>query len=131
MPKRRGGHQFYARSLYYKFKYTPVTEADSEFLGAERVHFDTEYEAFFNPRFELKETKPLRKDIRIKSIEYTRWPRNLTNVGINPSLPPLNYVSGDPRKERYLEIRAEVLHTEYGASTPEHWGTADQPIVLE
>lgn len=132
MPKaRRGGHQFYARSLYYKFKYAPVTETDSEFLGTERIYLDTEYEAFFNPQVQLKGIKPIRKDIRIKSIEYSQWPRNLTTLESKPSLPPLNYAPGDPRKTRYLQIRAEVLHKEYGASTPEHWGTADQPIILD
>lgn len=121
MPKaRRGGHQFYARSLYYKFKYAPVTETDSEFLGTERNYLDTEYEAFFDSRFQLRRTKPIRKDIRIKSIEYFRWPRNLATVRNNPSLPPLDYVPEDPRRIRYLQIRAEILHTEYGASTPEH-----------
>jgi len=132
MPKaRRGGHQFYARSLYYKFKYAPVTETDSEFLGTERNYIDTEYEAFFDSRLQLKRTKPIRKDIRIKSIEYFRWPRNLANVRNNPSLPPLDYVPEDPRRTRYLQICAEILHTECGACTPEHWGSADQPIILD
>lgn len=121
MPKaRRGGHQFYARSLYYKYKYAPATEADSEFLGTERIYFDIEYDAYFNSCFQLKEIKPTRKDIRIKSIEYSRWPRKLITVENKPSLPPLDYIPGDPRVTRYLQIRAEVLHTEYGASTPEH-----------
>lgn len=132
MPKaRRGGHQFYVRSLYYKFKYAPVTETDSEFLGTERNFIDTEYEAFFDPLFQSNRAKPLRKDIRVKSIEYIRWPRKLVNIRNNPSLPPLDYVPEDPRRTRYLQIRAEILHAEYGASTPEHWGSADQPIVLD
>lgn len=132
MPKaRRGGHKFYARSLYYKFKYAPVTEADSEFLGTERNYIDAEYEALFDSHFQLRKTKPLRKDIRVKSIECFRWPHNLPTIESNPSLPPLDYAPGDPRKTRYLQIRAEVLHIEYGASTPEHWGSADQPIILD
>lgn len=132
MPKaRRGGNLYHARSLYYKYKYAAVTQADSEFLGTERTYFDIEYEAHFNPRFRVKEIKPMRKDIRIKTIEYSRWPRKLKTVEDKPSLPPLYYVAGDPRAKRYLQIRAEVLHTAYGASTPEHWGSANQPIILD
>lgn len=132
MPKtRRGGNKYYARSLYYKFKYAPVTETDSESLGTERVYFDLEYEAYFNPHLRTRKRKSIRKDIRIKSIEYSPWPRELKIVGNKPSLPPLSYPPGDPRRTRYLQIRAEILHTEYGASTPEHWGTAEQPIILE
>lgn len=132
MPKaRRGGHKFCARSLYYKYKYAPVTEADSEFLGTERVYCDIEYDAYFSPNFQLREIKPLRKDIRIKSIEYRWWPRKLITLENKASLPPSEYTPGDPRATRYLQIRAEVLHTEYGASTPAHWGTANQPIILD
>ncbi|EFN65108.1 hypothetical protein EAG_02066 [Camponotus floridanus] len=132
MPKaRRGGHLYHARKLYFNYKYDPVTQKDSDLLGTERINFDPEYEAYFDPRLAVKEVKTLRKDIRIKTIEYFPWPRELKVIDTRPFLPPLEYATGDPRRTRYLQLRAEVLHTAYGASTPEHWGTADQPIILE
>ncbi|XP_072763726.1 uncharacterized protein [Anoplolepis gracilipes] len=135
MPKiRRGGHKFHARRLYYEYKYAPVSEADSEFLGTDRLYFDLEYEAYFNPTLRTKQVKPLRTDIRIKSMGYFPWPRKLIQLDTQllfPPLPPANYVPGDPRKTRYLQIRDEILYLNYGCSTPEHWGSAEQPIVID
>ncbi|EFN67051.1 hypothetical protein EAG_02776 [Camponotus floridanus] len=77
MPKaRRGGHLYQARKLYYNYKYDSVTKEDSELLGTERVDFDIKYEAYFNLRLAIKKTKPPRKNIRIKTIEYFPWPRD-------------------------------------------------------
>ena len=113
-PTRRGGRCHYARELFFRYKYQPVSKALSDSLGTDRVYTDPEYEAFFQ-RAPRAQPPTLRKDIKVKTIEPwpTRWPKQLTPITIEhtiSSLPPLQYHPLDPRQHRYLQIREERFH---------------------
>lgn len=115
-----------ARRQLIELSSEPVNSYEAQYIGVES-YYDSEYEALF-------ETSALNSlaDRNNNESELVKWPTKLTAITIeHPWMPPCDINEKDPRRTRYLQIRAEILHKWYDASTPEHWGTAEHPMLLE
>lgn len=115
-----------ARRQLIELSSEPVNSYEAQYIGVES-YYDSEYEALF-------ESSALNSlaDRNNNGSELVKWPTKLTVITIeHPWMPPFDINEKDPRRTRYLQIRAEILHKWYDASTPEHWGTAEHPMLLE
>lgn len=122
MPKtRRARRKNQLRRLIARYYHSASNEFSS-LVGAAYYH-DNEYEELFS--------RSANRDNN-NHITLIEWPSKLTPVSIEyPSLPPLTIREDDPRRPRYLERRAELLHEHYGGATPEHWKTGENLTSLE
>lgn len=122
MPKtRRAGRKNQLRRLVARY-YNSASNEFSPVIGAEYYN-DNEYEELFNQSANRDRSKP---------ITLIEWPSKLIPCTIEyPSLPSLKIPEDDPRRPRYLERRAELLHVHYGGATPEHWKADENVILLE
>lgn len=136
MPKtRRAGRKNQLRRLAAKIYNAPIHYANAELLGVEPVRPISDSPtspgtpSFWEPTWYKAEEGIARET----QIYFHEWPARLTEVTGKefPNLPPLTIPESDPRKARYLQRRAEILHEFYGGATPAHYGSASAPITLE
>lgn len=81
---------------------------------------------------------PLSKEESLTAYRASRTQRyRLVSITqpIFPDFPSWEWIHSirkdDPRRARYAQRRAEILHLHYGAATPEHWGTASHPLEID
>lgn len=133
MPKtRRGGRKYRARQQLLKLTTAPATARDSQYLGVES-NYDKEYEQLFEFQRTIGMSSTRRDNNNNSSDrESIKWPRKLIPITIERTwLPPFDIKKEDPRRARYLEIRAEILHTQYDGATPAHWKAAQNPVRID
>ena len=125
MPKtRRSGRKNQLRRIFARLYQSASGSLLTNISVEER--YDPEYEALFKPGLL---TPSFDKN---NNFKLAKWPSKLTLITIDhPGIPPLDIDEKDPRRTRYLQIRAEILHQWYDAPTPEHWGTEDHPVLLD
>lgn len=106
--KRRGGRKYQLRKLQKIYSILPASGFG--LLGVDPA--------------DLEHSFPSPPSPPAPRVEWRLHPVDL--VVDYPWLPPLDILITDPRRERYTQIRAELLHRHYGGATPAHW-----PIQLE
>ena len=118
MPKtRRAGRKNQLRRLLARY-HQPNLNDFTNSIGVD-YRSDPEYDRLFERRDN-------------NNLVLAEWPAKLALIQLEaPSLPPFDIPESDPRRAKYLEIRAEILYEHYGGATPPHWGTASHPLTLE
>lgn len=135
MPKtRRAGRKNQIRRLYREYKFAPAPKERNSWntwTGEVGVEYNSSDPPAPTP-IPTIEPKIITSDQNLdRESHAVPWRYTLVPATIEtPSLPPFDIPENDPRRTRYLQRRAELLHQFYDGPTPQHRGTSESPVII-